>query len=625
MWYNLTLTTARPKIEVKKQLVDKLLNAQVNVSPSALKFLMHNENPMQLLDTILEEASYIPSFTSNLTLDTLKKISNKEIQHSLRRAIDKEIIDERADYDHLDRKPNDKLDGKKDKSSQIPQPSPSKTKSKEDKEETKQEDSKNHSPMDSGENVDVSTGSKTAAVSITKSKQDTKDQGKDNISEQMKQMSPAKSSLQFKPVAKEHDPEYKIKVDPTGKLFTSGDYEDFYDVTVDKFKKLKNLMKKRPETHSAINITNIHKYNNRTEVSTIGLVFEHRRTKNGHYFFVLEDLTGKINVLVRKDSENSDLVEIAEKTINDQMVFVRGTYSPGNEGGKGIIFANTLSKIDIPTEWDSKTSPLPLSIALISDSHIGSQEFDEKLWGRFIDFLNGQWGNKQQRAVAERIKYIVINGDLIDGIGVYPSQKEDLMISDIYDQYRKARELLEDIPDYIKLFYSSGNHEPVRNAVPRPAVPQKYCQELLEIGVEIVGNPCIIQTNQVDSLVYHGDSLLDMNLEVPGLKNDYPAKTMKELLVCRHLAPLFGNKTQIAPTEQDWMVIEEIPQIFHTGHMHINGYDTHRGVHLVNSGCFQSQTSFMKSLGIDPTPGILQVMDLDTLSPHTINLNSKNP
>jgi DNA polymerase II small subunit len=586
---------------------------------------MHNENPMELLDTILEEARYIPTFTSNLTLNTLKKISNKEIQHTLRRALDKEIINDGGDYEHFNRSSNEKKEAKGNIEPQDPQPSSSKTQPLDEKERVESEDSGKNTPNEPKQKVEASSSSKNAAVTPKKSQSAKKDREKDNISEQMKQMRPAKSSFHFKPLAKEHDMEYEIKVDPTGKLFTSGEYEDFYDGTVDKFKKLKNLMKKRPETHSAMNITNIHKYHNRTEVSTIGLVYEHRRTKNGHYFFVLEDLTGKVNVLIRNDSENSDLVDLAEKSLNDQMLFVRGTYSPGKKRDKGIIFADTLSKIDIPTEWESKTSPLPLSMALISDSHIGSQEFEEKLWNRFIDLLNGRWGNKRQRELAGRIKYVVINGDLIDGIGVYPSQKEDLVISDIYDQYKRAQELLAEIPDYIKIIYSSGNHEPVRNAIPRPAVPQKYCQDLLDIGIDIVGNPCMIQTHQVESLVYHGDSLLDLNLEVPGLKNEKPARTMKELLVCRHLAPVFGNKTQIAPTEQDWMVINEIPQIFHTGHMHINDYDTHRGVHLVNSGCFQSQTSFMKSLGINPTPGILQIMDLDTLTPHTIDLNSKTP
>ncbi len=596
-------------IKVKKQILDKLLTAHINVTPNALEFIIQNEHPMKLLDMILTESRGIPSFRSTLSLKTLNKIPNKQIQKILRRVIDKDFLDKQQE--HL----VDIIASGTHKESSV--------------EKMEKDPKTSFGELEPSLNEEIVEGiTKTSKSSISQTDVDTnaphpnKSQDRDNISEKIKRMTPARSTLDYNPIAKEFDHEYKVKVDPTGKLFTSGEYEDFYKVTMDKFKKLKNLMKKRPETYSSVNINNLFRLQNKTEVSTIGLVFEHRRTKNGHYFFVLEDLTGRINVLVRRDSENRNIINIAEKTIDDQMLFVRGTYSPGNKGGSGIIFANTISKIDVPTEWSSKRSPDPLSIALISDSHIGSKEFDETLWNRFIEFLNGNWGNKHQRELAGKVKYIIINGDLIDGVGVYPSQKEDLLISDIYGQYKKAMELLSEIPDYIKVFYSSGNHEPVRNAVPRPAVPKKYCQDLLNIGVINVGNPCVIQTHNVDSLVYHGDSLLDLNLTVPGLNNEDPAETMKELLICRHLSPLFGNKTQNAPTEQDWMVIEELPEIFHAGHMHINGYDVYRGVHLVNSGCFQKQTDFMKSLGINPTPGILQMIDLDSFNPHTINLNT---
>ena len=106
--------------------------------------------------------------------------------------------------------------------------------------------------------------------------------------------------------------------------------------------------------------------------------------------------------------------------------------------------------------------------------------------------------------------------------------------------------------------------------------------------------------------------MLDMNLLLSGLENDKPVETMKEFLTCRHLAPVYGKRTQIAPVSKDWLVIENIPDIFHTGHVHINGFEKYKGVSLVNSGCFQSQTDFMKSFGIIPTPGIVPIIELDT-------------
>jgi DNA polymerase II small subunit len=78
---------------------------------------------------------------------------------------------------------------------------------------------------------------------------------------------------------------------------------------------------------------------------------------------------------------------------------------------------------------------------------------------------------------------------------------------------------------------------------------------------------------------------------------------MKEYLRDRHLAPTYGRKTEIAPVARDWLVIDEEPHLFHTGHVHCNGRDYYQGILMANSGCFQSQTEYMKSFGIMPTPG----------------------
>jgi DNA polymerase II small subunit len=224
--------------------------------------------------------------------------------------------------------------------------------------------------------------------------------------------------------------------------------------------------------------------------------------------------------------------------------------------------------------------------------------------------------------MAGKVKYLVINGDLVDGIGVYPKQHKDLSISDIYQQYKRAAEILAEIPEYIKIFYTSGNHEPVRNAIPRPAVPKKYCEDLVNFGITCIGNPSMIETHNVKTLIYHGESMHDMNMLIHDLDINKPTEIMKELLICRHLAPVYGEKTQIAPTNKDWLLIEKIPDIFHTAHVHINGLGYHRNVSLVNSGCFQAQTDFMKSFGIVPTPGIVPIIELDTMKPFELDLKT---
>jgi DNA polymerase II small subunit len=549
--------------------------------------ILKMENPSQFLELIIQETSFIPQFRSHITPEILKKVSNEKLSKILQR---KEKI------------------SSKEKGTLI---------------NNKEKIEKNLKPKE----VIVSDPLIKNGKETTQSKSKLKDFN--SMSEKILKAKlisgineNTKSHSLFRPSAKDYDFDYSILKDPTGRLYTNGDYDDFYNLTLDKFKSLNKLMRKRSDVLSATNINNILRLSSSSEVSTIGLVKNFRETKNQNFFFEIEDLTGSINVLIRKDSENQNSHTIFNHLVYDQMLYVQGTYNPGENRNRGIIFANYITKIDIPTDFQPNLAEIPLSIALLSDTHIGSKEFEEKLFKRFIRFINGKIGNAKYREMASKIKYLVINGDLVDGIGVYPNQKKDLEISDIFRQYNKASEFISQIPEYIKIFYTTGNHEPVRNAIPRPAVPKKYCKDLIDLGVICLGNPSLIQTHKVNTLVYHGESIHDMNMLIHDFNINKPTETMKELLISRHLAPIFGEKTQIAPTDKDWLIIDKIPDIFHTGHVHINGFDRYRHVSLVNSGCFQAQTDFMKSFGINPTPGIVPIIELDSLSFYPLDIKN---
>lgn len=587
--------------EVKKIIVKKLVNSGINITPSLLDFILTLDNPLNKINLIIKDSSFIASFKSHLTENILNKISNEEIKKIVKKKLVKKEINSSKEELKI-------IDNYEEIQTPLPKVVSQKTIVSNSVKETEIVSERMNDyklKPQSSPTLEYSNNSLNLEV---------------NRTTKIKLIEGTKSTIAFNPTAKEYNSQFEILKDPTGKLYTNGDYKDFYNLTFDKFNKLRNLMRKRTEVHNADNINNILRLSNKVEVSIIGLVNEIRITKNGFYLLTLEDLTGLIKIIIRKDTENPDNVKIAERTLNDQMVYIEGTYNPGDKGKPGIIYGNYITKIDIPRDCEPNKSTDPLSIVLISDTHIGSKEFDEKLWKRFIDFLNGKIGNKAQRERAGRIKYIIINGDLVDGIGVYPTQRSDLIISDIFEQFNKAAELLSGIPEYIKIFYSSGNHEPVRNAIPRPAVPKKYSKELINLGVICIGNPSLVKTHNVNTLVFHGDSILDVNMLIPGMENSKSVETMKELLKCRHLAPVYGKKTQIAPTNKDWLVIDKIPDIFHTGHIHINDMGTYNNIILVNSGCFQSQTDFMNSLGIHPTPGILSIIDLDSLKGTQLDL-----
>ena len=94
---------------------------------------------------------------------------------------------------------------------------------------------------------------------------------------------------------------------------------------------------------------------------------------------------------------------------------------------------------------------------------------------------------------------------------------------------------------------------------------------------------------------------------------------MKLLLQGRHLAPIYGERTPIAPEKRDFMVIERTPDIFHAGHVHVLKCNRYRGTLIVNSGAWQKQTDFQQKMGLVPTPGIVPVVNLQTSNISTID------
>lgn len=246
----------------------------------------------------------------------------------------------------------------------------------------------------------------------------------------------------------------------------------------------------------------------------------------------------------------------------------------------------------------------------------------EKEFNEFLSWLNLKHGNELSREIARKVKYLVIAGDLIDGVGVYPNQEKDLEIPDIYDQYTEVARLLSKVPKHIPIIIIPGNHDASRKSLPQPAIPKEYAAKLYELeNLYSLGNPSIVRLHGVEFLIYHGRSLDDVLSSVPKLNFTQPEQAMKLLLQARHLAPIYGGKTPIAPEEIDHLVIERIPDVFHAGHVHVNGSCRYRGTLIINSGAWQRQTEYQKMMGLNPTPGIVTLLNLKTFQTITMNFS----
>jgi predicted phosphodiesterase len=62
------------------------------------------------------------------------------------------------------------------------------------------------------------------------------------------------------------------------------------------------------------------------------------------------------------------------------------------------------------------------------------------------------------------------------------------------------------------------------------------------------------------------------------------------------------------------LLIDPVPEILHTGHVHTSGITRYRGVLGVNAGCWQGQTKFQKQVNITRHREAV-VVDLQTLEP----------
>ena len=129
------------------------------------------------------------------------------------------------------------------------------------------------------------------------------------------------------------------------------------------------------------------------------------------------------------------------------------------------------------------------------------------------------------REIASRVKYLLVAGDIVDGVGIYPNQQNELTIRDVHKQYNFAAKYLEKIPDYIEIFLSPGNHDASRKSLPQPAIPEGYLTAIKgKKNIHSVGSPCYLSLHGVEILMYHGRSLDDIIAVIPGMDHATPRK-----------------------------------------------------------------------------------------------------
>ncbi len=393
-----------------------------------------------------------------------------------------------------------------------------------------------------------------------------------------------------------------ILSDVTNQSTCIGEYTDFVQYFKDRYHLLAEILRKRISRRpiESLKRTNL---DSREEISIIGMVLDIRTTANGHRLIELEDDTGTSRVLVHKEKDK-ELFELARNLLLDEVIGVTGTLS--SDGN--ILFANRIIWPDIPHTKSALECERRGKAVFISDIHVGSKTFLEDAWLKFVDWLG------------DDINYLIIAGDVVDGIGVFPNQDKELAILDIYEQYEKAAEYLNAVPENIRVVISPGNHDAVRQAEPQPRFPERITR-MFRSDITFVGNPSLVDIGGAKVLVYHGRSMDDIIASIPGFSYSDPTRPMIEMLKLRHLSPIYGGRVSIAPEKKDHFVIGLVPDILHCGHVHTVGVSRYKDVLAINSGTWQSQTEFQKRMNLKPIPARATVVDLASMNYSIVPFN----
>ena len=418
----------------------------------------------------------------------------------------------------------------------------------------------------------------------------------------------------FYPYAKDIQADLKILDDATGKLSSNGTLDEYLLYFQDRFKRIEHLLRQRIDVRASTSILEALKSPAKTKLKIICMLTEKRESKQ-QMILSVEDLQGSATVLVPQKAPE-DVRKKALQILPDQVICLAVIKTRTN-----LFLAEDIIFPEIGKKPQQRASE-PIYAVLTSDIHIGSNKFQKEAFKRFILWLKGKYGNEEMKEIASKVKYVLIAGDIVDGVGVYPNQERELVIRDVHKQYDFAAKYLEKIPEYIEIIISPGNHDASRKSLPQPAISQDYLRAIQgKKNFHSVGSPCLLSLHGVEVLMYHGRSLDDIIAVIPGMDHSHPEKSMKLLMQSRHLAPVYGGKTMLSPENRDYLVIDKVPDIFHAGHVHVLGYCNYRGVLIVNSGGWQEQTDYMEKLGLVPTPGKVPVINLQTLETTVLSFN----
>lgn len=408
--------------------------------------------------------------------------------------------------------------------------------------------------------------------------------------------------------------EIDVLSDPGRHINPGSSKETYIEMLKDRYKKLSLKIKRSAPGIKPMRLNEISsRLMRNNEVFVVTYIYG-KKIFEDRILLEIEDETGTSTALVYKKYDQR-VYDILSKAPLDVVVGLKIFVT---NRGKLIVKDVILPKVR--TKFEEKNEA-PVYALLISDLHIGSKKFNYEVFDRFIEIIKGIDVGDQIKNIIKRLKYILIAGDLVDGVGVYQGQEIEISIPRIEDQYEEAYRLLKKIPEHIKVLVIPGNHDASRSALPQPPIFKNVAEKFYEDSQFLMfGNPVNVSLHGVNILIYHGDFIQDILTTTPGLQNGDIGSAVNILLTYSHLAPQIGLSTKIAPEHRDHLIINDGVHVLHFGHTHRFNVSRHMGVLSVNSGTFQNQTKYQKIMKIEPDIGFLTFLNLMNLMPKVVRI-----
>lgn len=409
------------------------------------------------------------------------------------------------------------------------------------------------------------------------------------------------------------------KIDRSLKLI-----DGYSRLLIDRYQKLKRILLERPDMRHAVSLRDIKKgvrkfFENemfqQRKTITLGLVVSIIKDSKS-IEITLEDVSEDrgsriVNRVIAEVPSSSQAFKKAMWIAEGEVIGITGVLNNDKFEVEDIFLPGvSLKPIKRPSD--------DLYVAFLSDLHVGSLRFAENRFKAFINAIQGNTDDSKLKDIVNKLRYIIIAGDLVDGFGVYKNQERELLTFDVVEQYKMLAEMLSGVPEDIIIFLIPGDHDVSGLYVPSPPVPREFAQKLYSMpNVHMLGDPSFIRIAGVDILVSHGRGLDDAIelYTLKGLTSEGVIDAMESLLLRRNLVIPISGKVTVAPYPHDFNVITTMPDIMHMGHVHIaTAAKLYKNILLINSGSWQEQSIKQKAKGLNPSVGTCYFVNLKDMN-----------